>query len=488
VDESGSHTYGSLLEASGRIASGLLDRRRDLDEERICALVPPNFDYVAVQWGVWRAGGVVVPLCTTHPLPEIEYAIDDSDSSIVIYHPQFREFLNPIMQNYGATKFIVTTDLLSSSTVSLPTISQERRAMIVYTSGTTSKPKGVVLTHLNIASQITSLVRAWDWSASDRILNVLPLHHIHGIINVLGCALWSGAECKMLPKFDAATVWKNFVTKDFTLFMAVPTIYRSLITYWNAATEQDKRRMSEACHKFRLMVSGSAALPVSVLDEWKKISGHVLLERYGMTEIGMALSNPLHGERKPGYVGIPLPGVQSKLVGDDGNEIPVGAGRPGEIYVRGPGVFQEYWRRPEVSEESFVDGWFKTGDVAIQDEADGYYKILGRRSVDIIKTGGYKVSALEIEEVLRTHPAIKECAVVGVEDEYWGERVCAALVLHVDKQVSVSELSEWMKQRVAGYKVPKQIKIVTELPRNPMGKVIKTELKKSFTSANKNGP
>jgi malonyl-CoA/methylmalonyl-CoA synthetase len=488
VDESGSHTYGSLLEASGRIASGLLDRRRDLDEERVCALVPPNFDYVAVQWGVWWAGGVVVPLCTTHPLPEIEYAIDDSDSSIVIYHPQFRDFLKPIMQSYGPTKFIVTSDLLGSSTVSLPTISQERRAMIVYTSGTTSKPKGVVLTHLNIASQITSLVRAWDWSASDRILNVLPLHHVHGIINVLGCALWSGAECEMLPRFDAANVWENFVTKDFTLFMAVPTIYRSLITYWNAATEQDKWRMSEACHKFRLMVSGSAALPVSVLDEWKKISGHVLLERYGMTEIGMALSNPLRGERKPGYVGIPLPGVQIKLVGYDGNEIPLGAGRPGEMYVRGPGVFQEYWRRPEVSEESFADGWFKTGDVAIQDEVDGYYKILGRRSVDIIKTGGYKVSALEIEEVLRTHPAIKECAVVGVEDEYWGERVCAALVLHVDKQVSVSELCEWMKLRVAGYKVPKQVQIVTELPRNPMGKVIKPELKKSFTSANKNGP
>ena len=480
VDEAGPHTYGSLLAASGRVASGLLDARADLNEARVCALVPANFDYAAVQWGVWRAGGVFVPLCTTHPLPEIEYVINDSDSAIVIYHPEFKEFLNPIMRNGEGRKFVSTVELLDSPTVSLPPVNQERRAMILYTSGTTSKPKGVVTTHLNIASQINSLVKAWEWSASDRILNVLPLHHVHGIINVLSCALWSGAQCEMFPKFDAAKVWESFVTKDFTLFMAVPTIYRSLITHWNEATEEEERRMSKACRKFRLMVSGSAALPVSVLEEWKNISGQTLLERYGMTEIGMALSNPLHGERKPGYVGTPLPDVQIKLVGDDGNEIQAGTGEPGEIYVRGPAVFLEYWRRPEITKESFLDGWFKSGDVAVQDKVDGYYRILGRRSIDIIKTGGYKVSALEIEEVLRNHPAVKECAVVGVEDEYWGERVCAAIVLRENHEVSERELHEWAKLRIAGYKVPKQIQIVTELPRNAMGKVVKPELKKVF--------
>lgn len=485
VDESGRHTYKSLLEASARVASGLLGGKSDLSEARVCALVPANFDYVAVQWGIWRAGGVFVPLCTTHPLPEIEYAINDSDSAIVIYHPQFKQFLNPIIQNNKARKFLPTVDLLSSSTAPLPAVGQERRAMMLYTSGTTSKPKGVVLTHRNIESSILSLVEAWDWSSSDRILNVLPLHHVHGIINVLSCALWSGAECEMLPKFDAATAWENFVTKKFTLFMAVPTIYRNLIAYWKGAAEQEQLKMSEACRKFRLMVSGSAALPVSVLDEWKKISGHTLLERYGMTEIGMALSNPLHGEREPGYVGTPLPNVQVKLVGDEGNDIPPNSGRPGEIYVKGPGVFLEYWRRPEATESSFADGWFKTGDVAVQDEASGYYKILGRLSIDIIKTGGYKVSALEIEEVLRTQPAVKECAVVGVEDEYWGERVCAAVVLRADKQVSVQELSEWAKFRLARYKVPKQIQIVADLPRNAMGKVVKPELRKAFLPANK---
>ena len=485
VDESGPHTYGSLLEVSGRVASGLLDGLHDLGEARVCAIVPANFQYVAIQWGTWRAGGVAVPLCTTDPLPEIEYAITDSDSAIVIYHPQFNEVLNPLMQNGGGRRFVSTAELVDSEMAPLPTISQERQAMIIYTSGTTSRPKGVVSTHQNVASQITSLIKAWEWAASDRILNVLPLHHVHGIINVLSCALWSGAECEMLPKFDAAKVWERFQTKHFTLFMAVPTIYRSLITYWHGATGQEKRRMTEACEKFRLMVSGSAALQMSTLDEWKKISGHVLLERYGMTEIGMALANPLRGERKPGYVGIPLPGIQIKLVGDDGKEVPPGAGRAGEIYVKGPGVFIEYWRQPEVTIGSFVDGWFKTGDIAVQDQVDGYYKILGRQSVDIIKTGGYKVSALEIEEVLRTHPAVKECAVVGVEDEYWGERVCVALVLRANKQVSVRELYEWTSLRIAKYKAPKQIRILTELPRNSMGKVIKPELKKGFMRADK---
>jgi malonyl-CoA/methylmalonyl-CoA synthetase len=284
----------------------------------------------------------------------------------------------------------------------------------------------------------------------------------------------------MIPKFQAALVWGKFGEEPLTLFMAVPTIYRSLIAHCNSESEQERIRLSKTCQKFRLMVSGSDPLPVSVLKDWREISGHLLLERYGMTEIGMSLLNPLRGERKPRFVGTPLPNVQVKLVGENGEELPPNADRPGEIYVKGPNVFSEYWRRPEITKKSFADGWFKTGDVALQDESNGYYKILGRSSIDIIKTGGYKVSALEIEELFRTHPAVKECAVVGVEDDYWGERVCAALVLN--QQVSTQQLSEWAKLRIAGYKVPKQIQIMQELPRNAMGKVVKPELKKTFAS------
>jgi malonyl-CoA/methylmalonyl-CoA synthetase len=235
------------------------------------------------------------------------------------------------------------------------------------------------------------------------------------------------------------------------------------------------------------MVSGSAALPVSLFEKWQTISGHTLLERYGMTEIGMALSNPLDGERRPGHVGVPLPGVTARLAGESGSKVAAeglfgeglsGEGESGEIQIKGPNVFLEYWRRPEATQQAFHDGWFCTGDVAVI--KDGYWRILGRSSVDIIKTGGYKVSALEVEEVLRTHPAITECAVVGVEDAEWGERVCAAIILKAGETLSHAELREWAKERLASYKAPTRILYVDELPRNVMGKVTKPDVKTLF--------
>ncbi|WP_250635699.1 AMP-binding protein [Nostoc piscinale] len=226
----------------------------------------------------------------------------------------------------------------------------------------------------------------------------------------------------------------------------------------------------------RLMVSGSAALPVQVLEKWQNISGHFLLERYGMTEIGMALSNPLHGQRHSGYVGQPLPQVEVRLVDESGKLVLPGT--PGEIQVKSPGVFLEYWQNPQATAKTFQDGWFCTGDLAVVE--DGNYRILGRMSVDIIKTGGYKVSALEIEEVLRNHPDIHECAVVGVADVEWGERVCAALVLHPQRQLTLESFRSWAKEQLAVYKVPTKILTVAELPRNAMGKVTKPAVVELF--------
>jgi malonyl-CoA/methylmalonyl-CoA synthetase len=350
--------------------------------------------------------------------------------------------------------------------------------MILYTSGTTSKPKGVVHTHGSITSQILSLVEGWGWRPEDRILLVLPLHHIHGIVNVLLCALWAGATCDISQRFNADDMWDRFIDGDLTLFMAVPTIYVRLIAAWDAAKPDQKARMAQACTKMRLTVSGSAALPVSVFEKWKEISGHTMLERYGMTEIGMALSNPLHGERRPGYVGLPLPGVRTRLVDDSGGPI-TQEGQPGEIQVKSPNVFQEYWGKPEATALAFSDGWFATGDIAVVEH--GYYRILGRNSVDIIKTGGYKVSALEIEEVLRTHPRITECAVVGAPDPEWGERVCAAVILEAGQSIALDDLRDWAKERLASYKVPTRILCLDDLPRNAMGKVTKPNVKELFT-------
>jgi malonyl-CoA/methylmalonyl-CoA synthetase len=471
----GAFTFHEILDASARIASRLLESRADLEEARVAFMVPPGFQHVAAQWGIWRAGGIAVPLALTHPPPELEHSVAEAGVATVLVHPDHEEMLRPIAECAGA-RCLRIGDAMAGEPARLPSISSRRRAMILFTSGTTGKPKGVVTTHANIQAQVEVLVDAWGWVADDRILSVLPLHHVHGIVNVVTCALWSGACCEFLRPFNAKGVWERFRRGDLTVFMAVPTIYARLIDAWQRATPADRRAMSAGCRRMRLMVSGSAALPVVTLEKWKLISRHVLLERYGMTEIGMALSNPYRGERIPGSVGRPLPGVDVRRVDENGAVVPPEV--PGEIEVRGPGVFLEYWARPEETRAAFHDGWFSTGDVAVV--KDGVHRILGRINVDIIKTGGYKVSALEIEEVLRGHDDIRECAVVGVADPEWGEKVAACLVPREGASPSLEELRVWAKGILAPYKVPKEMLLVGELPRNALGKVTKPAVKKFF--------
>jgi malonyl-CoA/methylmalonyl-CoA synthetase len=475
----GHFSYERLLTDSSRVARSLLGGRSDLAEARVAFLFPPSYAYAAVQWGIWRAGGVAVPLCTSHPRPELEHVIDDAEPEVLVALSDWVGRLGPIAQERGL-RLTTVEDLLVDSSLSdqtaLPEVEPKRRAMIVYTSGTTNRPKGAVSTHQTIQAQIESLVEAWEWRPDDKILLTLPLHHVHGIINILGCALWSGARCEMLPGFDADDVWGRFEESDLTLFMAVPTIYAKLIAAWEKLSSGRQRSLSQACRSLRLMVSGSAALPVPVFERWLEITGHTLLERYGMTEIGMALSNPLHGQRLPGHVGLPLPGIEVRRVDEAGEAAP--AEEPGEIEVRGPGVFLEYWRQPAATRAAFRDDWFRTGDVAVVEE--GSYRILGRRSVDIIKTGGYKVSALEIEAVLREHPSIRDCAVVGLADPEWGQRVGAAVILRAGSKLSLEELRTWAKERLAAYKVPSRLLVLDTLPRNAMGKVTKPGLVELF--------
>ena len=474
-DPSGTHSYYDLLSASAQAAGALLDGRSDLDEARVAFLTPPDFSYAAVQWGIWRAGGIAVPLAVNHPAGEWEYTLRDSGASAVVVAPSQDNAVREPAGRAGVP-VLSTAAVLGAEPAPLPHVSRERRAMMVYTSGTTGRPKGVVTTHANLESQIRCLVDAWGWTADDRIVLVLPLHHVHGIVNVLACALWSGAVCEMLPAFEAEAVWERLASGKPTLFMAVPTIYRKLIAAWEAADSSRQARWSAGAARLRLMVSGSAALPVQTLARWREITGHTLLERYGMTEIGMALSNPLHGERRAGSVGTPLPGMEVRLVDDQG--VPVADGTPGEIEVRGSNVFLEYWGRPEATREVFRSGWFRTGDVAVLE--GGAYRILGRTSVDIIKTGGYKVSALEIEEVLRTHPAIAECAVVGVADPEWGERVAAAVELRPGRELDLASLKGWAREQLAPYKIPRELRVVAALPRNAMGKVMKPDVAALF--------
>ena len=468
-------SFDQLLSKSRIIASNILNGEKDLFEARVVFLINPSFEYVATQWAIWRAGGVAVPLCSLHPLPSLKYVIEDSEASMLIISKSFKNLLKPLSKKLKI-RLILIEEIIGSTFLELPEISIERRAMILYTSGTTSLPKGVVTTHKNIQFQIESLVEAWKWQSNDHILNILPLHHIHGIINVLGCALWSGACCEFLPKFDSKEVWDKISSSELTLFMAVPTIYFKLIDFWESSSKDEKLLLSKGVKKLRLMVSGSAALPVSVLEKWKEITSHILLERYGMTEIGMALSNSYEGERRPGHVGLPLPGVQVRLADSNGNEIK-NIGDSGEIQIKGPNVFKEYWNKPNETFESYQDGWFKSGDIAILN--NGMYKILGRDSVDIIKSGGYKISALEIEDVLRTNPNIKECAVIGLPDSEWGEIVAASLIIY-EKKINFNDLKLWLKEFLPSYKIPRKYIIQKELPRNTLGKVTKNELKNAF--------
>lgn len=461
ISDGHTFTYAALHQASNEFAYTLLAGNEDLSEARVAFMVQPGFDYVRVQWGIWQAGGMVVPLCLSYPIPSLRYTIENSGASILVVSPEFEDLMKDLASELGC-RFIVLGKNEGNKVQKLPEIDDSRGAMILYTSGTTNLPKGVVSTHANLNAQISALIEAWKWTSADSTVCVLPLHHVHGVVNVVSCSLWAGATCEFMPNFSEKAIFDLITEERINVFMAVPTIYFKLINYWESQSETVQLQLTEALAKLRLMISGSAALPVSVMERWQSISTHLLLERYGMTEIGMALSNPYDGPRVAGHVGYPLPGVSVRL------------SEEGEIQVKGANVFKEYWQKPVSTTESFTeDGWFKTGDIAAIDELGGY-RILGRNSVDIIKSGGYKISALEIEEVLRQYPGIKDCSVVGLPNDEWGELVAAAIV--TQGVVDEKALNLWMREQMPAYKTPRKYLAVNELPRNAMGKVTKKDV------------
>ncbi|XP_015524263.1 malonate--CoA ligase ACSF3, mitochondrial [Neodiprion lecontei] len=533
-DAHGDYTYRGLYLSSRQFANQITQAVSASRQERVAFLMPNDANYVITQWACWMSGQIAVPLSSAHPASILEYYITDSDAKVLVTTPQFLPLVEPIAKSSNR-QLIVLDDTLRMLALKfdgkkannrghfeyeigdLPEAGMDgdfynnSNALFVYTSGTTGKPKGVVLSHKNIQSQVSSLVDAWKWTEKDIILHTLPLYHIHGIVNVLLCPLHVGARCVMLPKFDASSVWTQLLavnvqnTERVNVFMAVPTIYAKLIQeYEQRFNKNDK--MKEYIHtvcstKIRLMVSGSAPLPRPIFERWEEITGHRLLERYGMSEIGMALSNPVDGPRIPGTVGTPLPGIEVRITKSDaaGPETEVllqGSSKgldkinslhkkiDGHLEVRGSGIFRQYWKKPEATKEAFTsDGWFKTGDIAQYE--NGVYKILGRSSVDIIKTGGYKVSALNVETEILSHPDIQDCAVIGLPDDTWGQKVAAIIVLHPGKELILSELREFTKKLLPEYAVPTVLKVVDAIPKNAMGKVNKVDLLKTVFPGNK---
>ncbi|XP_056881631.1 malonate--CoA ligase ACSF3, mitochondrial isoform X2 [Takifugu flavidus] len=497
IDSGGSHTYKHLyytsLGLAERISAALNTDFGGLEGKRVCFLCANDASYTVAQWATWMSGGTAVPLYQKHPHAELEYIISDSQTSLLVAgHPHF-DTLQPLAQRLGlpCLKLPPTSDMGTlhgaDSEEKKNAISDwaDRPAMIIYTSGTTGRPKGVLHTHGSIQAMVKSLVSEWSWSSDDVILHTLPLHHVHGIVNKLLCPLW---------------VWEMLLSSRAPLvnvFMAVPTIYSKLIQYYDQHFTQPRVRdfVRGVCkERIRLMVSGSAALPLPTLLRWEEITGHTLLERYGMTEIGMALSNPLKGPRIPGSVGSPLPSVEVRIVMNNTNHTIIAEGnqkqtrvhpglegKEGELLVRGPSVFKEYWNKPQETEQAFTDdGWFKTGDTAVY--KDGVYWILGRSSVDIIKSGGYKISALEVERHLLAHPDIIDVAVIGVPDAVWGQKVTAVVQMKKEQTMTLTELKNWAREHMAPYSVPTGLLLVEEMPRNPMGKVNKKDLLRHFFS------
>ncbi len=474
VEGETSCSYAEVNQGIDKFATGLLNGDDDLREERIAFFIPASIDYVTALHGVWRAGGIAVPLNVASAVTELEHYLSSAGVTRMIAEGEYQDSLRSLCAAMNIELKSVA-DVMVEAPGPLPDILPTRRAMMLFTSGTTNKPKAVVSTHKTIRTQITTLINAWSWTDQDVIPLFLPVHHIHGIINILSCGLWAGATVHLWAKFDIPKITAEIVAGTYNVFMAVPTIYVKLIQYFDTIDADQVGNICDGFRTMRLTISGSAACPVKLFNQWKQLTGQVLLERYGMTETGMGLSNPYHGERRAGHVGQPLPGVQAQLFDEDNKPI-MEENTPGEIRIKGDTVFLEYWANEKATAESFNDGWFCTGDVAVID--DGYYRIMGRSSIDIIKSGGYKLSALEIEGTLLNHEDISECAVIGIEDETWGESVLAFIGLNTGARMEYADLKNWCDGKMSSYKIPKAIKIVDSLPRNAMGKVTKPDLKK----------
>ena len=445
----------------------------------------PGAEYCAAMLAVWRLGWIAVPLSPSHPIGELTHAIREARVEIVFVTDNLLDKVADLGRScpVRAVRYIddVPRDRDDASRDDLtksPEPEPDNGALVIFTSGTTGAPKAALHTHASLAAQIDSLAEAWGWTGADKILHALPLNHVHGIVNAWMCAHAVGAEVTFCAKFSATEWWRSVADRNdgthttTTIFMGVPTMYVRLIQSYDAVESEERRRqMSAGASRLRLCVSGSAACPVPVAKRWSEIAGgKELLERYGATEIGMALSQPLAGRRVPGRVGHPLPGVQVKLV-------------DGELRVKGPGVFGGYVGRPEATAACFDElGFFITGDATEYDENLGY-RIMGRTSVDIIKHGGYKLSALEIESAVLEHPGVGECAVCGVPDDVYGEIVGCVLApgpasdgAPVSPPPDAEELRAFLKDRMASYKAPGVVVVVDAVPRNAMGKVNKRSL------------
>jgi malonyl-CoA/methylmalonyl-CoA synthetase len=443
--------------------------------ERIALSLENRPDFLAAYLGAHLAGGVVVPVNTRYRQVELRHIFGDAGVRLCFTDAGRRQELERVRGDLPELEAVIEAgveleEFLGAAGPREPGPPRgEDLAVISYTSGTTGRSKGAMLLHRNLLANIEAICEAWRWTADDHLLLALPLFHTHGLMVGANGTFVAGASAELWRRFDAAEVYDALLGGGFTLFFGVPTMYARLL--------REAANRTERPEPLRLYVAGSAALSPETFEEFEREFGQRILERYGMTETGMNLTNPYDGERRPGTVGEPFPGQEARVVDAKARE-PVPAGEVGEIEVRGPHVFAGYWGQPEETAESFgEDGWFRTGDLGYVGE-DGYFTISGRAK-ELIISGGYNVYPREVEEVLERCPGVAEAAVVGLPDPEFGEKVAAAVVRD-DPALTAGELTEFCRGELAGYKEPRRVAFVDALPRNAMGKTLKHRVREKL--------
>jgi malonyl-CoA/methylmalonyl-CoA synthetase len=443
---------------------------------RIAVQVEKSVEGMMLYLATLRAGYVFLPLNTAYQKAEIEYFVGNAEPAVVVCTPANFGWVSKIAFQAGTQHVFTLGDDRNGSLLEraarqpdaheIAVRGEDDLSAIVYTSGTTGRSKGAMITHGNMLSNAQVLKKYWGWRPGDVLIHALPIFHVHGLFVAIHGALLNGSKMLWFAKFDPKRVIGRL--PDATVFMGVPTLYTRMLA--------ESRLNPVVCRNMRLFISGSAPLLPETHAEWKERTGHVILERYGMSETIMLTSNPYDGERRGGTVGFPLPGVQLRVRGDQGQDLP--AGEIGGIQVKGPNVFKGYWRMPEKTKEEFTaDGWFKTGDVGRIDER-GYVTIVGR-SKDLIISGGYNVYPAEIEGYLNELPGVAESAVVGVPHPDFGEVGVAIVIPRAGAQLEPDALIATLKSQLANFKIPKRCFVVPELPRNTMGKVQKNLLREA---------
>ncbi|MDO8519493.1 MAG: AMP-binding protein, partial [Deltaproteobacteria bacterium] len=441
--------------------------------------LPSGKEWILSQYAIWQAGGVAVPLSPKDPPAILKRFVYDCDAQIIIVPSSHKSFFQSLFVGSGI--LVLSSDELRQAQTEkkkLPVLTDDRDAMVLYTSGTTGNPKGVVLTHRNLEARLKVLLRGWEWTSADRIAQFLPLNHVHGILGITLPALAAGARVDMMPKFDAAEVWRKIRDGELTLLMGVPTIYMRLIEYWEKQTEDQRAAMSAGAKKLRLVLSGSSSLPGNIRERWSEITGTPLRQRYGTTEIGIVILQPIDGEFDYASIGVPVPGLETRVVDDEGRPMPEGV--EGNLEVRGSTVFDRYLNNPEATAASrTADGWFKTGDRVTIREGRFYF---GFRAAAGIKSGGEFVSPTMVENALLEDERVSEAYVVGVPDAKWGERVCALVVLKEGVDPTSVDFKPALRETLPPQAIPKNYLFVPagKVPKNHMGKPVLAEIKKLF--------